>query len=52
MISQSPDSGKLLRGDTVTLVVSKGPVLVEVPQVQRMSACERHQPSWRPRASR
>jgi serine/threonine protein kinase/beta-lactam-binding protein with PASTA domain len=38
VISQSPDSGKLLRGDTVKLVVSKGPVLVEVPQVQRMSA--------------
>ena len=38
VISQAPDSGKLLRGDTVKLVVSKGPVLVEVPQVQRMSA--------------
>jgi eukaryotic-like serine/threonine-protein kinase len=38
VISQSPDSGKLRRGDTVDLVVSKGPVLVEVPEVQRMSA--------------
>jgi serine/threonine protein kinase/beta-lactam-binding protein with PASTA domain len=38
VISQSPDSGKLHRGDTVDLVVSKGPVLVEVPEVQRMSA--------------
>jgi eukaryotic-like serine/threonine-protein kinase len=38
VISQSPDSGKLRRGDTVDLVVSKGPVLVDVPEVQRMSA--------------
>jgi serine/threonine-protein kinase len=38
VISQSPDSGKLRRGDTVHLVVSKGPVLVDVPEVQRMSA--------------
>jgi serine/threonine-protein kinase len=38
VISQSPDSGRLFRGDTVQLVVSKGPVLVEVPDVRRMSA--------------
>ena len=38
VISQSPDSGKLRRGQTVDLVVSKGPVLVEVPEVQRLSA--------------
>ena len=33
VISQSPRDGTLYRGDTVTLVVSKGPVLVEVPGV-------------------
>jgi eukaryotic-like serine/threonine-protein kinase len=38
VISQAPASGRLLRGDTVRLVVSKGPVLVEVPEVRRMSA--------------
>ncbi len=31
VISQSPSSGTLYRGDTVRLVVSKGPELVEVP---------------------
>ncbi|MFC4786642.1 Stk1 family PASTA domain-containing Ser/Thr kinase [Nocardioides sp. MAHUQ-72] len=31
VISQTPTSGTLHRGDTVTLVVSKGPELVEVP---------------------
>jgi serine/threonine-protein kinase len=31
VISQSPDHGTLFRGDTVSLVVSKGPELVEVP---------------------
>lgn len=31
VVSQSPASGTLYRGDTVTLVVSKGPELVEVP---------------------
>jgi len=36
VISQSPSSGTLFRGDTVELVVSKGPVLVEVPDVRRM----------------
>ena len=33
VISQSPSSGTLFRGDTVNLVASKGPVLVEVPGV-------------------
>ncbi len=31
VISQTPTSGTLFRGDTVRLVVSKGPELVEVP---------------------
>jgi serine/threonine-protein kinase len=31
VISQSPTSGTLFRGQTVTLVVSRGPELVEVP---------------------
>jgi beta-lactam-binding protein with PASTA domain len=34
VVSQSPRSGTLFRGDTVELVVSKGPVMVEVPKVQ------------------
>jgi eukaryotic-like serine/threonine-protein kinase len=33
VISQSPDSGTRYRGDTITLVVSKGPPLVQVPDV-------------------
>ena len=33
VISQRPSSGPLYRGDTVTLVVSQGPELVEVPRV-------------------
>ena len=33
VISQSPGSGTLFRGETVKLVVSKGPELVEVPSV-------------------
>lgn len=33
VISQSPDSGTGVRGDTVELVVSLGPVMVEVPRV-------------------
>jgi serine/threonine-protein kinase len=33
VVSQSPDKGTLLRGETVTLTVSKGPVMVEVPRV-------------------
>ncbi len=33
VISQAPDSGTLFKGDEVTLVVSKGPETVAVPQV-------------------
>ena len=33
VISQSPDSGNGQKGDTISLVVSKGPVMVEVPNV-------------------
>ncbi len=33
VVSQSPNRGRLFRGDKVTLVVSKGPVLVDVPRV-------------------
>jgi len=33
VISQSPATGTLFRGDLVTLVVSKGPELVQVPDV-------------------
>jgi serine/threonine-protein kinase len=33
VLSQSPSNGTLFRGDPVTLVVSKGPVLVDVPNV-------------------
>jgi beta-lactam-binding protein with PASTA domain len=40
VISQSPDRGTLVRGDTVTLVVSKGPVLVEVPKVEGMGTAD------------
>ena len=36
VISQDPSSGTLFKGDTVELVVSKGPVLVEVPRVEGM----------------
>jgi serine/threonine-protein kinase len=31
VVSQTPRSGNLVKGDTVTIVVSKGPVLVAVP---------------------
>ena len=34
VISQNPPSGTLFRGETVTLTVSKGPELVEVPGVR------------------
>jgi beta-lactam-binding protein with PASTA domain len=37
VISQTPNSGTLFRGDTVRLLVSKGPVLVDVPDVRRMN---------------
>ena len=33
VISQSPDSGELFKGDSVELVVSLGPDLVQVPNV-------------------
>jgi beta-lactam-binding protein with PASTA domain/serine/threonine protein kinase len=33
VVSQSPSRGRLFRGDKVRLVVSKGPVLVDVPRV-------------------
>jgi serine/threonine-protein kinase len=33
VISQSPDSGTLYKNDTVSLVVSNGPELIEVPRV-------------------
>lgn len=36
VISQSPTSGPLFKGDTVELVVSRGPELVEVPRVIAM----------------
>ena len=36
VISQSPHSGTGQRGDVISLVVSKGPVLVEVPNVKGM----------------
>ena len=34
VVSQRPAKGTLFRGETVTIVVSKGPVMVEVPNVQ------------------
>jgi eukaryotic-like serine/threonine-protein kinase len=40
VIEQSPDRGRLFKGDEVALVVSKGPVLVTVPEVTRMSTGE------------
>ena len=33
VVSQTPSKGTLFRGDTVTFVVSKGPVMVQVPGV-------------------
>ncbi len=36
VISQDPTTGTLFRGDTVSFVVSLGPELVEVPNVQAM----------------
>jgi eukaryotic-like serine/threonine-protein kinase len=40
VISQDPRSGTLFRGDTVRLVVSEGPVMVEVPQVRGVGVDE------------
>jgi serine/threonine-protein kinase len=34
IISQTPTSGELFRGDSIEFVISKGPELVEVPQVR------------------
>ncbi len=36
IVSQNPNQGTLFKGDTVTIVVSKGPVLVQVPNVVGM----------------
>ncbi len=43
VVRQDPRDGTLFRGDTVRLVVSKGPVLVEVPNVvgQRLDEARR-----------
>ncbi|WP_344132283.1 Stk1 family PASTA domain-containing Ser/Thr kinase [Pedococcus bigeumensis] len=40
VISQSPAGGTLFKGDPVKLVVSKGPVLVKVPDVQGKQEAE------------
>ena len=40
VISQDPDKGKGFKDDVIELVVSKGPVLVEVPNVRTMSVEE------------
>ncbi|MFC5728414.1 MULTISPECIES: Stk1 family PASTA domain-containing Ser/Thr kinase [Nocardioides] len=40
VISQNPDKGTLHRGDTVELVVSKGPELVTVPGVRYLATDE------------
>ena len=43
VVTQSPDSGNGQRGDVISLVVSKGPVLVAVPEVVRMGVAEAHE---------
>ncbi len=40
VITQSPNGGELYRGDVVTLTVSKGPVLVEVPNLTAVGVAE------------
>jgi serine/threonine-protein kinase len=40
VVSQSPTKGTGYRGDTIELVVSKGPVMVEVPDLRTMSVAE------------
>ncbi len=40
VVSQTPATGTLFKGDTVTVVVSKGPVLVKVPDVTLKKATE------------
>lgn len=36
VVSQSPDSGTGQKGDTISLVVSEGPEMIEVPSVRGM----------------
>ena len=52
VISQSPAGGTLFKGDKVKLVVSKGPVLVKVPDVQGKQEAEAQVRSSRAPASR
>ncbi|WP_338752003.1 Stk1 family PASTA domain-containing Ser/Thr kinase [Janibacter alittae] len=40
VVSQSPASGTLVRGETVTLTVSKGPEMVTVPQVKGLTEAQ------------
>ena len=40
IVTQSPDSGTGQKGDVISLVVSKGPEMVEVPEVVRMGVAE------------
>jgi serine/threonine-protein kinase len=40
VITQSPNAGELYRGDVVTLTVSKGPVLVQVPNLTAVGVAE------------
>jgi serine/threonine-protein kinase len=40
VISQDPDKGKGHKGDEINLVVSKGPVMVEVPSLRAMSVTD------------
>lgn len=40
--AQSPSEGQLAEGDTVTLKISKGPVMVEVPDVTGLSVDDAH----------
>ena len=40
VISQTPNSGQGKKGDTITLVVSKGPVMVAVPTVRGKSKAD------------
>ncbi len=40
VVTQSPSSGTLYRGDTVALTVSKGPELVEVPNLRAVGVAQ------------
>ncbi|GAB3623425.1 Stk1 family PASTA domain-containing Ser/Thr kinase [Mariniluteicoccus endophyticus] len=40
VISQTPDKGRGHRGDTITIVRSLGPVMVEVPQTRTMGVAQ------------